>query len=157
MGRCHPDAVRIGGLLRKKITYFRLMTKVIGIAMGYIIKLLCFMMKRYKINTMPKIRSNRLRCVISSQDSSVGIATGYGLRAGRPELYSPQAQEIFLYFTASRPALGPTQPPIQWVSGPLSPRARRQVRETHLYLVSRSRIMELYVYSHIRLHSVVLS
>jgi hypothetical protein len=48
-------------------------------------------------------------------DSSVGIATK--LRAGRPGLDSRQGQEIFLYITASKPALGPTQPPIQWVQG----------------------------------------
>jgi hypothetical protein len=29
-------------------------------------------------------------------------------------------QEIFLFFEASRPFLGPTQPPIQWVPGMLS-------------------------------------
>jgi hypothetical protein len=30
---------------------------------------------------------------------------------------SPAGQEIFLYFTASRAYLGPTQPPIKWVLG----------------------------------------
>jgi hypothetical protein len=33
---------------------------------------------------------------------------------------SPQGQGIFLYSTASRPALGPTQPPTQCVPGALS-------------------------------------
>jgi hypothetical protein len=36
---------------------------------------------------------------------------GYGLGFD-----SRQGQEIFLYCTWSRPALGPTQPPTQWVS-----------------------------------------
>ena len=43
-------------------------------------------------------------------DSSVGIATDYGMggpgsNPGRAEILRP-----------SRPALGPTQPPVQWVS-----------------------------------------
>jgi hypothetical protein len=38
--------------------------------------------------------------------------------------YRP-GQEIFLYSAASRPALGPTQPPSQWVAGPLSPGVKR--------------------------------
>jgi hypothetical protein len=43
-----------------------------------------------------------------SRDSSVGIATGYRL--------DDRGVKNF-YFTASRPALGSTQPPIQWVPG----------------------------------------
>jgi hypothetical protein len=54
-----------------------------------------------------------------SWDSAVGIATGYGLRAGRPKFDSRQEQEIFLYSKESRLALEPTQPPIQWVPGAL--------------------------------------
>jgi hypothetical protein len=51
-----------------------------------------------------------------------------GLRAGRPGLYSRQGK-IILYSTASRPALGLTQPLIQWVQGEISPRMKRQERE----------------------------
>jgi hypothetical protein len=37
--------------------------------------------------------------------------------------------KIFLYSTQSIPALGPNQPPIQWVSGALSPGVKRMGRE----------------------------
>jgi hypothetical protein len=55
-------------------------------------------------------------------DTGSGIAKRYsdGLRAGRPCFDSRRGQETFLYSTASRPALGPTLPPIQWVSAALS-------------------------------------
>jgi hypothetical protein len=47
---------------------------------------------------------------------------------------------IFLFTTASRPALGPTQPPIQWKLGALSLDIRQQVVKptTHFHLVLRS-------------------
>jgi len=53
---------------------------------------------------------------------SVGIATR--LRAGRPGFTSWQGLEILLFTTASKSAFGPTQPPIEWVSGPLSPEGK---------------------------------
>jgi hypothetical protein len=39
------------------------------------------------------------------------------------------AKVQFLIFTASRPVLGSTQPPIQWVPGVLSPRVKQQGHE----------------------------
>jgi len=46
---------------------------------------------------------------VSEPVSSVGIATAYGLEG--PGL-NPGGDEIF---RLSRPALGPTQPPVKWV------------------------------------------
>jgi hypothetical protein len=51
------------------------------------------------------------RCV---RDSSVGIATRYGLDG--PGIESRWRRD---FPQPSRPAVGPTQPPVQWVSGPL--------------------------------------
>jgi hypothetical protein len=44
-------------------------------------------------------------------------------------LYSRQGPEIFLFSTASRPALGATQPPIQSVPGGSFPEVKRPGRE----------------------------
>jgi len=50
-------------------------------------------------------------CLRSGPDSSVGIATDYGLDGPGS---SPSGDEIF---SPSRPALGPAQPPVKLVPG----------------------------------------
>jgi hypothetical protein len=56
-----------------------------------------------------------------------GIALDYGLDDWGFE--SRQGPGIFLFTTASRTALGPTQPPIQWVPAVLSLRVKRPEHE----------------------------
>jgi hypothetical protein len=92
---------------------------------------------------------NQLNSFDTLKMNSVGITTGYG-----SGFNSPQGQEIFRYFTASRPALGPTQLPIRWVPGELSPRAKLTI---HLNQVPRSIMMELHLHSPMYLHGVVLN
>jgi hypothetical protein len=66
---------------------------------------------------------------VRSRDSSVGIATGYGLDDWAVRVKNPGKDKNFIFSTSSRPALGSTQPPIQWVPGALSPEVKRQGRE----------------------------
>jgi hypothetical protein len=73
-----------------------------------------------------------------SHDSLVGIVMGYGLDF-------QQGQEIFLFSTLSRLALGPTQPPFQWVLGVMQLGGGGGVwLTTHLHQGPRTRM----VYNH---------
>jgi hypothetical protein len=56
------------------------------------------------------------------------IKMGYGLD-GRGSI--PGRDKVFLFFIASRQGMGPTQPPIQWLPGNISPAVTRVVREAH--------------------------
>jgi hypothetical protein len=72
--------------------------------------------------------------------------------------YSQQRQEISLFSIASRPALGPTSLLSNVYMG-LFPReiSGRGVKlTTHLHLVPRLRMVELYLHSPIRLYGMVL-
>jgi hypothetical protein len=51
------------------------------------------------------------------------------LKAGRPGFDSRQEHKIFLFSTAFRPALGPTQSPMQWVPGAVSLDVKRPRRD----------------------------
>jgi hypothetical protein len=67
---------------------------------------------------------------------------------------------IFLFTTASRTVLGPTQPPIQWVPGALSLGVKRPEREDDHSPPPSAEVkecVELYLPSPIRLYDVVLS
>jgi hypothetical protein len=63
---------------------------------------------------------------------------------------SRQELRIFLFTTRSRLALGPTQPPIQWLQMALSlevKRSRREADHSHPSSDEVKKCMELYIYS----------
>jgi hypothetical protein len=67
---------------------------------------------------------------------------------------------IFLFSTASKLALGPTQPPIYWVPGALTPGLKRPERETNHSLPSGAEVNSAWSCTStfpVRLHDVLLS
>jgi hypothetical protein len=86
-----------------------------------------------------------------SRGGSLGIVFDYGLDDQAIEVRSPEeAKRIFPPASVSRPALEPTQLPVQWVPEVLSPRVKRGrgVRlTTYPHLVSRSWVSMSYASS----------
>jgi hypothetical protein len=83
-----------------------------------------------------------------------------GLRVDNRGFGSRQGLGIFLFTTASRPALRPTQPPIQWIPGALSLRVKRPGREADHSPPSSVEFMNsgsCTCTPPVRLHGVVLS
>jgi hypothetical protein len=64
--------------------------------------------------------------ILRNRDSSVSIATGYELD-GRGSI--PGRAKFFLFSTASRPALVPTQSAVQWVTEAISLGVNRPGRD----------------------------
>jgi len=67
--------------------------------------------------------------------------------------------ELFVFATAYRPALGSTQPPIQWLTGALTPGAKRPLYESDHSPTPSAAVMNTWSYTSTRqicLHDVVL-
>jgi hypothetical protein len=77
------------------------------------------------------------------------LATGWTTGGDRGSM-SGRGGRIFPLASVSKPALWPTQPPVQWVPGALSPglkRGRGMTLTTHPHLVPRSRTSRSYTSS----------
>jgi hypothetical protein len=61
------------------------------------------------------------KCMMRSWVSSGSIVYDYGLDYRAIGVRSPAGAKDYPLTSVSRPALGPTQPPVQWVPGVLSP------------------------------------
>jgi len=79
---------------------------------------------------------------VVGRDSSVGIATRYGLDGSEIE-----SRWRWDFPHPSRPALRPTQPPIQWVPGPSRGYSGWGVALTTHHLAEVKERVELYIYS----------
>jgi hypothetical protein len=77
-----------------------------------------------------------------SRDSSVGIATGYGLEGREVGVRVPVRSRIFF-----SPAIGPTQPPIQWVSEAVSSGIKRPGREADHSPPTSAEVKKTWIYT----------
>jgi hypothetical protein len=82
---------------------------------------------------------------VKSRESAVGIATAYGLDDRGVAVRVPVRSRIFS--ASSRPALGPTQPPIQWVPGVLSVGMKRTGREFDHSPTANAEVKKMWMYT----------
>jgi hypothetical protein len=73
------------------------------------------------------------------------------LQAGRwrGESSSPGSIKNFLFSMSSRPALGPTQPPVQWIPGAVSSGVKQPGREADHSPATSARVKKIWIYTSI--------
>jgi hypothetical protein len=86
-----------------------------------------------------------------SRDCAVDIATAYGLDDGGVRVRFPIRSR--LYSMSSRPALGPTQRPIQWVPGAPSLGVKRLGRNADHSPPASSEVKKMWIYTSIPPHA----
>jgi hypothetical protein len=87
--------------------------------------------------------------ILQRQGNSVGTWPATGWATVIKGFESRPWVGIFLFSTESRPALGPTKPPIQWVPGAVSPRVKRPGDETDHSLPSSAEVKNAWRYASI--------
>jgi hypothetical protein len=101
---------------------------------------------------LPTSRYSQRSTISTKKKKNENIATSrYSdwLRAGRPRGRSsnPGRVKNFLLSTSSRPVRGPTQPPIQWVPGAISPGVKRLGRESDHTPPTTAEVMKTWIYT----------
>jgi hypothetical protein len=86
-------------------------------------------------------------CIYKSHDSVVGTAIGYGLDDQGVGVRVPGGGKNFHFSISSRPALGSTQPSIQWVPGALSSGIKRQGREADHSTPTSAEVKKMWIYT----------
>jgi hypothetical protein len=87
-----------------------------------------------------------------SRDSSVGIATGYGLDDREVEVSPGRVQKLY-FSKSSTLALGSTLPLIQWVTGALSPGVKQPGRKADHSPPTSANVNKMWIYTSTPLHS----
>jgi hypothetical protein len=64
-------------------------------------------------------------------------------------ILSPCKVKNFIFSMSSKPALGPTQPPIQWLLRALSPGVKRPGPEANHSLPTRAKVKKMWIYTSI--------
>jgi hypothetical protein len=85
--------------------------------------------------------------------SRFNIVTGYGLSDTGVAVRVLGGSKDFLFSASSRPALGPTQPPIRWVLGALSPGVKRQGREADHSPPNSAEVKKMWSYTSTALYA----
>jgi hypothetical protein len=85
----------------------------------------------FKIPCYQKIKFNFIHISLFHREpeSAICLVTSYGLEDQGVGVQVPVGGKNVHFSLSFRPALGPTQPPIQWVPGALSPGVKRPGRE----------------------------
>jgi hypothetical protein len=82
-----------------------------------------------------------------SRDSSVGIATSYGLYDRGVGVRVPVGSRFFLFSMSSRPALGPTQATYPMDTGGFFPGVKRPGREDHHSPPTSAEVIKMWIYT----------
>jgi hypothetical protein len=80
-------------------------------------------------------------------DSSVDIETSYGLDDREVGVPSPGRIKNFFFSTSPRPSLGPTQPPIQRVTGAFTPGVDRPGLEADHSPPTSAKVKNMWMYT----------